>query len=156
MFSTYLALTVLPLTLVHGLTISNWTETVTSTGPISISWPTSSDPYRGLAEMGTPLSSRISPISMISTLKRVLSPSPRLSAPLPQRRRWGLSTSGSGSASVSGSTTHASSASASALDSFTRTSSATPSTSSAASTASSAFNAASRAQVGGAGILVAI
>ncbi|PBK70188.1 hypothetical protein ARMSODRAFT_866734, partial [Armillaria solidipes] len=30
------------LTLVHGLTISNPTETVTSTGPITISWQTSS------------------------------------------------------------------------------------------------------------------
>ncbi|KAK0435018.1 Ser-Thr-rich glycosyl-phosphatidyl-inositol-anchored membrane family-domain-containing protein [Armillaria borealis] len=42
MFSTYLALAALPLTLVHGLTISNPTETVTSTGPITISWQTSS------------------------------------------------------------------------------------------------------------------
>ncbi len=42
MFSAYLALAALPLTLVHGLTISNPTETVTSTGPITITWQTSS------------------------------------------------------------------------------------------------------------------
>ncbi|PBK92265.1 hypothetical protein ARMGADRAFT_1165959 [Armillaria gallica] len=58
------------------------------------------------------------------------------------------SASGSGSASVTGSTTRASSASASASGSSTHASSTTPST--------SAFDTASRVQVGGAGILVAV
>ncbi|PBK70192.1 hypothetical protein ARMSODRAFT_1018283 [Armillaria solidipes] len=131
MFSTYLALTALPLTLVHGLTISNPTETVTSTGPITILWQMSSgDPSRYLCSDGAVV--RV----LVALHLCHLVPHPCLDldlAPPPPPMR----------ASASGSSTCALSTA--------------PSTSSAASTAStSAFNAASRMQVGGTGVLTAV
>ncbi|PBK92361.1 hypothetical protein ARMGADRAFT_1105122 [Armillaria gallica] len=176
MFSTYLTLTALPLTLVHGLTISNPTETVTSTGPITISWQTSSgDPsvfsielinqsFNSQYTIANNVDSSLGSLSLtlprslpsahgytielmnISNINDIYAQTGTFSV---SRRQRGLPVKAVVSASGSGS--------ASVTGSSTRASSTSPFTSSAASTATtSAFNAASRVQVRGVGMLAVI
>ncbi|KAK0186155.1 hypothetical protein F5146DRAFT_1069529 [Armillaria mellea] len=177
MFSAYLALAALPLTLVHGLTISNPTETVTSTG--SHHHLLINQSFNNQYAIANNVDSSLGSLSLtlpqipaedgytielvnISNINDIYAQTGTFSVAEPVSSSASASSTGSASqsgssasASASGSAS-ASSGSASALLHPRVVHPRPPPPQPASTASSSAFNAASRAQVGGAGILAAV